>query len=149
MIDAFLKILQANPKAPAPKSPDGNLALAAILVDAARRDDEYDTSEKATIDRILAAEHGLDLTAAANLRIEAEAAQRKSTGLFQFTHSLKETTPFEDRIKIIEYLWEVALADGERDAVEDNLVRQVCGLLGVSDRDSGLARQQVEARLQR
>ena len=146
MFDTFLKIFQGSPNAPAPESPDEKLALAALLVDAARRDDAYEESEKATIDRILAAEHSLDLTAAAALRLEAESAQDEAMGLFRFTHSLKEATPFEDRVKIIEYLWEVALADGDRDAVEDNLVRRVCGLLGVSDRDSGLARQRVEAR---
>ena len=146
MFDAFLKIFQGNPEAPQPNSPDEKIALAALLVDAARRDDSYDVSEKKAIDRILAAEHDLDSTAAADLRMKAETAQDEAMGLFRFTHSLKETTPFEDRVKIIEYLWEVALADGDRDAVEDNLVRRVCGLLGVSDRDSGLARQRVEAR---
>lgn len=147
MFDAFLKIFQGNPEAPQPNSPDEKIALAALLVDAARRDDSYDVSEKRAIDRILAAEHDLDLKAAADLRVKAESAQDEAMGLFRFTHSLKEATPFEDRVKIIEYLWEVALADGDRDAVEDNLVRRVCGLLGVSDRDSGLARQRVEARL--
>ena len=146
MFDAFLKIFRDNPEAPQPNSPDEKIALAALLVDAARRDDSYEVSEKKAIDRILAAEHGLDMKGAANLRMKAESAQDEAMGLFRFTHSLKEATPFEDRVKIIEYLWEVALADGDRDAVEDNLVRRVCGLLGVSDRDSGLARQRVEAR---
>ena len=146
MIEAFLNVFRGTDNAPKPDSPDERLALAALLVDAARRDDEYEDSEKVAIDRILAAEHGLDAAGAAKLRIEAESAQDEAMGLFRFTHSLKESTPFEDRVKIIEYLWEVALADGDRDAVEDNLVRRVCGLLGVSDRDSGLARQRVEAR---
>ncbi len=146
MIDTILNVFRAVPDAPSAHSPDERLALAALLVDAARRDDAYEDSEKAVIDRILASEHGLGASEASALRIEAEQAQDEAMGLFRFTHSLKEATPFEDRIKIVEYLWEVALADGDRDAVEDNLVRQVCGLLGVSDRDSGLARQRVEAR---
>lgn len=148
MIDAFVSLFRGTPNEPAPDSPDERLALAALLVDAARRDDDYEDAEKAAIDRILAAEHELDSAGASALRIEAEAAQDEAMGLFRFTHSLKEATPFEDRVKIIEYLWEVALADGDRDAVEDNLVRRVCGLLGVSDRDSGLARQRVEAQLE-
>ncbi len=146
MIDAFLNVFRGTANAPKPDSPDERLALAALLVDAARRDDAYEAAEKVVIERILATEHGLDSEGAKRLRLEAETAQDKAMGLFRFTHTLKEATPFEDRIKIIEYLWEVALADGDRDAVEDNLVRRVCGLLGVSDRDSGLARQRVEAR---
>lgn len=148
MIDKFLNIFRDTQDAPEANSPDERLALAALLVDAARRDDAYEDSEKDAIDRILAAEHGLDAAGASQLRLEAETAQDEAMGLFRFTHSLKEATPFEDRVKIVEYLWEVALADGDRDAVEDNLVRRVCGLLGVSDRDSGLARQRVEARAQ-
>ncbi len=146
MIDAFLNVFRGTANAPEPDSPDERLALAALLVDAARRDDTYEAAEKVVIERILATEHSLDSEGAKRLRLEAETAQDKAMGLFRFTHTLKEATPFEDRVKIIEYLWEVALADGDRDAVEDNLVRRVCGLLGVSDRDSGLARQRVEAR---
>ena len=147
MIDALVNMFRGTPDVEAPNTPDERLALAALLVDAARRDDEYEEAEKVAIDRILAAEHGLDAAGATALRHEAEAAQDEAMGLFRFTHTLKEATPFEDRVKIIEYLWEVALADGDRDAVEDNLVRRVCGLLGVSDKDSGFARQRVEARL--
>ena len=145
MIDTFLNIFRGIPDAPKAESADEGLALAALLVDAARRDDVYDDAEKRIIDRILAKEHGLDPDAAARLRRDAEKAQDEAVGLFRFTHSLKETTPFEDRVKIIEYLWEVAMADGDRDAVEDNLIRRVSGLLGVADKDSGLARQRVEA----
>lgn len=146
MIDAFLNVFRGTPNAPEPNSVDERLALAALLVDAARRDDAYEAAEKVVIERILAMEHGLDTEGAKRLRLEAETAQDNAMGLFRFTHTLKEATPFEDRVKIIEYLWQVALADGDRDAVEDNLVRRVCGLLGVSDKDSGLARQRVEAR---
>ncbi len=146
MIDAFLNVFRGTPNAPEPNSVDERLALAALLVDAARRDDAYEAAEKVVIERILAMEHGLDAEGAKRLRLEAETAQDNAMGLFRFTHTLKEATPFEDRVKIIEYLWQVALADGDRDAVEDNLVRRVCGLLGVSDKDSGLARQRVEAR---
>jgi uncharacterized tellurite resistance protein B-like protein len=45
---------------------------------------------------------------------------------------------------VIEALWAVALADGVRDAGEDQLVRMAANLLGVTDAESGLARQRVE-----
>ena len=51
--------------------------------------------------------------------------------------------PFEDRETVIEALWAVALADGERDHEEDTQLRLVASLLGVNDRDSALARQRV------
>ena len=42
-------------------------------------------------------------------------------------------------------LWTVALADGVIHDYEANLVRRVCGLLYVSDRESGEARKRAQA----
>lgn len=145
LIKTLFSDMSDTPDAPA-KVDDGRLALAALLVAAARQDDDYRDGEKKAIERILAIEHGLATEDAVALREKAEAEEEGAMGLFRFTHRLKETTPFEDRVQIVEHLWEVALADGDRDAEEDNLIRRVCGLLGVADRDSGLARQRVEAR---
>jgi len=124
----------------------GSLALAAVLVEAARRDGDYAAAERDAILRILMREEELDAAGASRLLEEAETAQERSVDLFRFTHALKESTPFEDRVRILEDLWEVILADGERGHEEDQLVRSVCGLLGVQDRESGLARARVEAR---
>jgi len=62
----------------------------------------------------------------------------------RFTRAVKDAVPYEDRIGVIEALWQVALADGERDAGEDALIRLAANFLGVSDRDSALARQRVD-----
>ena len=51
--------------------------------------------------------------------------------------------PYEDRLAVIEQLWEVALVDGHREAEEDALLRVVASLLGVNDRDSNIARQKA------
>jgi len=45
---------------------------------------------------------------------------------------------------VIGALWQVALADGDRDTQEDTLMRMVANLLGVTDRDSNIARQRVQ-----
>lgn len=145
MIDAIARLFKGAPDPDLEGGIDDRIALAALLVDAARQDDDYADVEKVAIDRILMAEHGLDVAGAAALREKAEEAQADAAGLFRFTHALKESTPFDERVRIVEYLWQVSLADGERDGGEDNLIRRVCGLLGVPDRESGLARQRVEA----
>ena len=53
----------------------------------------------------------------------------------------------KDRIAMIEMLWEVAFADGQVDHFESNLIQRIGGLLFVTDRDRGLAKQRVMARL--
>ena len=61
----------------------------------------------------------------------------------RFTRAIKEAVDYEDRVGVIEALWQVALADGERSQEEDTVLRLVANLLGVSDRDSAFARQRV------
>lgn len=124
----------------------GPLALAALLVEAARRDGDYAAAERSAILHIVMREEGLDEAQATAMLDKAETAQDEAVDLFRFTHALKESTPFEERVRIIEDLWDVILADGERDYEEDQLVRSVCGLLGIPDRESGLARARVQAR---
>lgn len=128
------------------RSIPGDLALAALLVEAARRDGDYAESERAAILRIVMREERIDETAAAARLAEAERAQDEAVDLFRFTHALKEATPFEDRVRIVEDLWDVALADGVRADEEEQLIRSVCGLLGIPDRESGLARARVMER---
>ena len=50
----------------------------------------------------------------------------------------------EFRLKIIEILWKIVYSDGTNDDFEANLIRRVCGLLYVSDKDSGEVKLKVK-----
>lgn len=125
---------------------DARRALTALLVRLARSDNNYSASEIIRIDRIVKARFGLDDDAALKLRTEAESIEAEAPDTVRFTRAIKDAVPYEDRIGVIEALWQVALADGARDQDEDALVRLVANLLGVNDRDSALARQRVDSR---
>ncbi|MBZ4022618.1 hypothetical protein CKO11_09125 [Rhodobacter sp. TJ_12] len=127
-------------------SEDAELALAALLVRLARADNHYDADERQHIEQVLAARRGLGHAEAADLRLRAEAAEAEAPDTVRFTRALKEKIAYEDRIGVIEALWTVALADDARAPEEDALIRLATNLLGVNDRDSGLARQRVAAR---
>ncbi|WP_416881487.1 TerB family tellurite resistance protein [Marivita sp.] len=142
MFGDFLKRLTAPDPAPLPDA-DARLALTALLVRVARTDGDYDDSEKARIDRIAASRYGLSPFEAAKLRGEAEGLEAEAPDTVRFTGAIKDAVPYEDRIAVIEALWEVVLADGVREAEEDALLRLVAKLLGINDRDSALARQRV------
>ncbi|WP_126978758.1 tellurite resistance TerB family protein [Frigidibacter oleivorans] len=144
MFADLLRRLAAPAPAPLPAA-EASLSLAALLVRIARADDSYDSAERARIDRVLTG-RGLSPFEAAALRVEAETLEAEAPDTVRFTRALKEAVPYEDRTGVIEALWDVALADGQRDAEEDALIRLVANLLGVNDRDSALARQRVEAR---
>lgn len=125
-------------------APDAQLALAALLVRLARADAVYSEPERARIDRVLAARYGLSPFEAAKLRAEAEVLEAEAPDTVRFTRALKDAVPHEDRMSLMQALWSVALSDDARDAEEDAVIRLVADLLGVTDRDSALARQSVE-----
>jgi uncharacterized tellurite resistance protein B-like protein len=68
---------------------------------------------------------------------------------YHYTKILKDNLDDAGRVRIIEMLWGVVLADGDADDYETNLMRRICGLLYVSDKDSGEMRKQVQERIQR
>jgi len=127
-------------------APDAKLALAALLVRIARTDGDYSEVEIDRIDRLLASRHALSPFAAVALRREAETLEAEAPDTVRFTRSIKDAVALEDRVGVIEALWDIVLADGVRDDDENALLRLIAPMLGLNDRDSNLARQRVEAR---
>ncbi len=122
-------------------------AAAALLVEAALIDGEFDDAERKTISELLATRFGLSATEVESLIIEAESKVFDAVELFGFAKRAKDVFDHEARIDLIEMLWEVVYADGIVHDYEANLVRRLSGLLHVSDRDSGAARKRVTQRL--
>jgi uncharacterized tellurite resistance protein B-like protein len=119
-------------------------AAAVLLVIAARLDGRMDSHERASIERLLV--ERLDVTEAAALIEEAEKAAANTTDFFGVTRIINKQLPPEQRVGVIEMLWQVVYADGAVHDYEANLVRRVAGLLHVSDRDAGEARKRVTVR---
>ena len=135
------------PQTPATPDPDAELALGALLVRVAQSDRDYQLEEISLIDRILRTRYGLDVGGAILLREQAEALEAEAPDTVRFTRAIKDAVPYENRMGVVEALWQVVLADGERDAAEDALLRLSTNLLGVSDVDSARARQRAEKAL--
>jgi uncharacterized tellurite resistance protein B-like protein len=148
MIDRVLDFLTGR-RAPAlANSPDElELAVAALLIEAARMDDQFDERERATIERVLAEKFDLSREAVGSLMDAAEDAVRQSTQFFPFTRQIVQRISPEDRAQILEMMWEVAYADGVLDPQEDALLRRIAGLIHVTDRERGLARQRALEKL--
>jgi uncharacterized tellurite resistance protein B-like protein len=119
------------------------LAVAALLIEAARMDDNFDAAERATIERLLAERFDLEPEAVGALVETAEQRVRDTAQYFPFTREITRRMSTEQRVKIIEMLWEVAYADGALDPHEDALLRRIAGLIHVPDRERGLARKRA------
>jgi uncharacterized tellurite resistance protein B-like protein len=148
MIERLLNFLSGE-DAPEIRSgaDDLHLAVAALLIEAARMDEHFEATERETIERLLAQRFDLSADAVAALVTAAEEKIRDATQYFPFTREILKQLTTEQRVEIIEMLWEVAYADGVLDAHEDMLLRQIAGLIHVPDRDRGLARQRALAKL--
>jgi uncharacterized tellurite resistance protein B-like protein len=120
------------------------LALAALLVRVARSDGLYAAEEVERIEKILMTRNGLDPFEAAALRAQAEELELQAPDTVRFTRALKAAVPVEDRAGLLEALWSVALADGQRDASEDQQMRLLANLLGLTDVESAQARQRAD-----
>ncbi len=143
MLAALLRPLNGAPD-PAPLAADDcRLALAALMVRLGRADDQYTWPEQRRIETVLAGRYGLTPEAARALRLEAEEAEAGAPDTVRFTRRIKEAVPYEERVAVIEALWRVAAAGGFN-ADERAFLRLVANLVGVTDQDSGLARQKVE-----
>jgi uncharacterized tellurite resistance protein B-like protein len=123
------------------------LAVAALLMEAARVDGRLSEEERAPVRRLLERRFGLTADAARSLAAAAERQAERSTQLFGFTRTVNERVPRERRVDLIEMLWEVAYADGTLDPLEDSMLRQVAGLVEVPDHERGEAKMRVLRRL--
>ncbi|AXX97135.1 tellurite resistance TerB family protein [Profundibacter amoris] len=145
MFGEFLKRLTAPAPAPLTDT-DARLALGALLVRVARSDNNYDAREVAKIDQILSNRYDLTEAEARELRKQCEVLETEAPDTVRFTRAIKDAVPHENRVAVVESLWEVALTDGMRDENEDAVLRLVSDLLGVNDMDRAKARQRVDNR---
>ena len=146
MFADFLKQLTAPSPGPI-KDADARLALTALLVRIARTDGAYIQTEIDRIDAITSLRYSLTPEAAAKLRQDAETLESEAPDTIRFTRAIKDAVAYEDRLAVIDSLWQVARADGAREDEEDALLRLVSSLRGINDRDSALARQRVSGGL--
>ena len=84
----------------------------------------------------------LSLDKAKQILNDAEKKEEESNQIVEFTREIKKY-PIEFRLKIIEIIWKIVYSDGNNDSYESNLIRRICGLLYVSDKDNGIIKTKI------
>jgi len=123
------------------------VAAAALMVESALMDDRFEAAERTKIIELLKTRFDLDDAAAESLIETACERVDHSTQLFGFTRVVNDRFSAEERIELMEMLWQVVYADGRLDDYEASLMRRLAGLFHVSDRDCGEARKKALAQL--
>ena len=122
---------------------DKNVLIIALLIHAAKIDDNYTEVEKKIIIKAIMQLYNLDNDKALALLKLSEKKEVESNQIVEFTQEIKKY-PMDFRLKIIEIIWKIVYADGVSDSYESNLIRRICGLLYISDKDNGIVKTKVQ-----
>ena len=127
------------------KENDNNksILITSLLIHAAKIDDNYTNVEKEIIKKALISLNEITANEAEELIKKAEKKEQQSNQIVEFTREIKKN-PMEFRLKIVEILWKIIYSDGASDNYESNLIRRVCGLLYISDKDSGMIKLKIK-----
>ena len=120
-----------------------NILVAALLIHAARIDENYTDIEKQIIKKALMELNNISSDQAENLIKFAEKKEEESNQIVEFTREIKKFS-IEFRLKIIEIIWKIVYSDDTSDNYESNLIRRICGLLYISDKDNGIIKTKVK-----
>ena len=110
------------------------IGIAALLVHAAKIDEQYSEHEKTLIKNFISS-YLNDVNCDEILK-KAEKIEQNSNQLLNFTNIIKQNN-IEIKSDIIEHLWKIIISDGSIDQYESNLMRRVCGLIYFSDKMCG------------
>ncbi len=107
--------------------------IAALLVHAAKIDEQYSGQEKLLIKEFIKS-YLKDVNNDEILE-KAEKIEQNSNQLLNFTNIIKKNS-IEVKSDIIEHLWKVLISDNKVDQYESNLMRRICGLIYFPDKMS-------------
>ncbi len=145
MFDKLKQMFGRTAATPRPEL-DPHIAATTLLVEAALADGIYADCEQDQIKDILAAAFLLDPVTVDRVLDQAEELAEGAIDHHRFTKVVKVCLSEQERVALIEQLWMVALADGEKSPFEDAFVRRIAPLLGIDDRERIFARARAEAK---
>ena len=121
--------------------------IAALLIHAAKIDENYQDKEKEIIKKTL-----IELGAASSninrLISDAATIEENSNQILDFTREVKNA-PESDKIRIIECLWKIIYSDDSADMYETNLMRRLAGLLYIDAKIMGDLKEKVKRELKK
>ena len=126
---------------------DIELNIGALLIHAAKIDENYTLKEKEIIKKTLhelgSNEENLDKILASAEKMESDSNQ-----ILGFTKKIKNLDE-NIKIKIIESLLKITFSDGKSDIYETNLIRRLSGLLYLDNKLVGNLKDKVKSNLKK
>ena len=121
--------------------------IAALLIHAAKIDENYEVEEKKIISKTLI-ELGVKSSDIDNLVSDAETMEENSNQILNFTKEVKNM-PISDKIKVVKSLWKIIYSNNDADIYETNLMRRLAGLLYIDAKTMGDLKEKVKRELKK
>ncbi len=148
MFESLIVRLSKEPTAPPTAAAAGErreVAVAALLVEAAHIDRNAGSSERAAVARLLRERFGLAEDEVHSLVAEAEARYAENLDDWIFAHAVRESFDGAERVEVLRMLWEVVYSDGRLAAFELDLLQRLCTALEIDEEAAEGARVQAFA----
>lgn len=120
-----------------------HLATAALLIEMARADFDVKDEELLMVADSIKETFGLAHNEAVKLVALAEREANEATCHYEFTSLINKEFQPEDKVQIIEMMWQVAYADNKLQKYEEALVRKIADLIYVPHKDFIAAKHRV------
>ena len=129
------------------KDNDSLHKIAALLIHAAKIDENYEETEKDIIKKTLI-ELGAEKSSIDDIISKATTIEENSNQILDFTREIKNS-PESDKIKIIESLWKIIYSNNNADMYEANLMRRLAGLLYINPKIMGDLKEKIKQELKK
>ena len=124
------------------KNSDFQTKICALLIHAAKIDENYTDKEEEIIKKTLN-ELGLEKENISKTIETAKIIEENSNQILDFTREVKNL-PNEDKIIIVESLWSIIYSNKEADIYETNLMRRLAGLLYIDNKTMGDIKEKIK-----
>ena len=118
------------------------IKICALLIHAAKIDEEYSVEEEEIIKKTLV-QIGAKKEDLPRIILQAKKIENDSNEILKFTQEVKNMNE-EDKIKIIEALWRIVYSNSKADIFETNLMRRLAGLLYIDNRIMGNIKEKIK-----
>ena len=126
---------------------DSLFKITALLIHAAKIDENYEETEKDIIKKTLI-ELGAEKSSIDDIISKATTIEENSNQILDFTREIKNS-PESDKIKIIESLWKIIYSNNNADMYEANLMRRLAGLLYINPKIMGDLKEKIKQELKK
>ena len=110
-------------------------ACAALLVEIAFADKDFDEREKESLKESLLKSYAIDVKTINEIINDAEKTVEESTSLYEYTRTVHDEFEYPQKLNLLENLWKVAYADETLDKYEEHLLRKISDLIHISHSD--------------